>query len=286
MLKSNPPALRHAPPVIMPGLPVARRLKPGPSRNLTLVLGAIPQETELVEWALSGRTRGRLRGFPYVRGRLGGRPTVVAVTGIGKTNASMVAALFIGHFRPREVVMTGTASRINRAMRNGDVIVGESTCNHDFGSLGANFAMEYFGAEGPLGDSCPVLYPADPGLLSAARRAIRRHRPEVASHRRPPYTPVVRLGHLTAGDQFGIPPRRIRDILRQIRPDLMEMESGSVAQVCWYMRTPFVCVRSGSNRTQNSPDNDYRKLSPFAARQAALFTVSLVAEIGRGRARP
>src|ERR1039458_6999964 len=152
MLKSNPPALRHAPPVIMPGLPVARRLKPGPSRNLTLVLGAIPQETELVEWALSGRTRGRLRGFPYVRGRLGGRPTVVAVTGIGKTNASLIATLFIGHFRPREVIMTGTASRINRAVRNGDVIVGESTCNHDFGSLGANFAMEYFGSEGPLGD--------------------------------------------------------------------------------------------------------------------------------------
>jgi nucleoside phosphorylase len=95
----------------------------------------------------------------------------------------------------------------------------------------------------------------------------------------------VRLGRITSGDQFGIPQQRIEDILRQLKPDLMEMESGSVAQVCWYLRTPFICIRSGSNRTQNSPDNDYRKLSPFASRQAALFTVSLLKELGRRKAK-
>jgi 5'-methylthioadenosine/S-adenosylhomocysteine nucleosidase len=285
MRKPPPKALRSAPPVIVPGIPVAARRAPRPARDLTLVLGAIPQESELVEWALSRRTRGSLAGFPYVRGRLGGLPTVVAVTGIGKTNATLITTLFVGHFRPRRVIMTGTASRINPAVRNGDVIVGETTCNHDFGSLGRGCAMEYFGAEGPLGDSCPILYPADPGLLKAARRAIRRHEPEAASHHRPAYAPSVRIGRLTSGDQFGIPPRRIADIRRQINPDLMEMESGSVAQVCWYLRTPFICVRAGSNRTQNSPDNDYRKLSPFAARQAALFTVCLVGELGRRKTR-
>ncbi len=285
MAKTLPSTLRHAPPVIIPGIPVAPRRARRPGRDLTLVLGAIPQESELVEWALAGRTRGRLAGFPYAEGRLGGRRTIVAVTGIGKTNATLITTLFVEHFRPREVIMTGTASRISPAMRNGDVIVGASVCNHDFGSLGRNCAMEYFGAEGPLGDFSPIRYPADARLLAAARRAIARHVPERASQHSPPYTPRVRVGRITSGDQFGIPPQRIRDILRQLRPDLMEMESGSVAQACWYLRTPFICVRSGSNRTQNSPDNDYRKLSPFASRQAALFTVSLVGELGGGGAR-
>jgi len=122
--------------------------------------------------------------------------------------------------------------------------------------------------------------------LAAARRAIRNHAPEPATQHKPSYLPKVRVGRLTAGDQFGIPPRRIADIRRQLKPDLMEMESGSTAQVCWYLRTPFICIRSGSNRTQNSPDNDYRKLSPFAARQAALFTVSLLRELGRKDPRP
>jgi 5'-methylthioadenosine/S-adenosylhomocysteine nucleosidase len=275
------PALRRAPPVIVPGIPVAKRGKARPFRNLSLVLGAIPQETELVEWALSGAKKGEFQGFPYIGGRIAGRRVIVAVTGIGKTNASFVTALFVERFKPREVIMTGTASRINPTMRNGDVIVGDVTCNHDFGSLGGGYVMEYFGAEGPLGDSCPIVYPCDVRLRAAARRAIKRHVPEVASHQEPTYTPAVRMGRLTSGDQFGITTERIEDILRQLKPDLMEMESGSVAQVCWYLRTPFICIRSGSNRTQNEPDNDYRKLSPFAARQAALFTVSLIGELGR-----
>jgi adenosylhomocysteine nucleosidase len=45
------------------------------------------------------------------------------------------------------------------------------------------------------------------------------------------------------------------------------------------MGIPFLCIRSGSNLTQGSPDDACRKLSPFASRQAAQFTVSLVAEL-------
>ncbi|HEY1764750.1 MAG TPA: 5'-methylthioadenosine/S-adenosylhomocysteine nucleosidase [Opitutaceae bacterium] len=281
-MDSTPPAvLRHSPPVIYPGIPVASPQPRGPVRGVTLILGAIPQETDLVEWAMARKRKGRLGRFPYVRGRIGRRPVILAATGIGKTNATLVTALFVERFRPREVVMTGTASRIKPSMRNGDVIVGRVTCNHDFGSLGERYAMEYFGAEGPFGDSSPIVYPGSPRLLAAAKRAIRHHACERAAHQEPAYTPRVRLGRITSGDQFGITSERILDIRRRLRPDLMEMESGSVAQVCWYLRTPFLCVRSGSNRTQNLPDNDYRKLSPFAARQAALFTVSLVRALKR-----
>lgn len=283
-----PPPLRHTPPVIVAGIPVAKPRPPRPSRDVTLVLGAIPQETDLVEWAFAKKRRGTLAGFPYTIGRLAGRRVIVAVTGIGKTNATMLTTLFVEKFRPREILMCGTASRIDPAIRNGDVIVGEVTCNHDMGSLGAGYVMEYFGSEGPLGDHSPIVYPGDRRLLAAAKRAIRTHVPEPANlpHHTPPYVPLVRLGRITSGDQFGITDERIADILRQLHPNLMEMESGSVAEVCYYLRTPFLCIRSGSNRTQNSPDNDYRTLSPFASRQAALFTVSLVRELAKASARP
>jgi nucleoside phosphorylase len=131
----------------------------------------------------------------------------------------------------------------------------------------------------------PILYPGDRRLLSVAKRALLRHVPETASQHEPAYTPTVRLGRITSGDQFGLNPDRIADIRRQLNPDLMEMESGSVAQVCHYFRVPFLCIRSGSNRTQSSPDNDYQKLSPFAARQAALFTVAVIGELAAAAAR-
>ncbi len=278
---TNPPVhLKNPPPTIVAGISVAKRRAARPGRNVTLILGAIPQETELVEWAMTGKRRGSLAGFPHVTGRLHGRRVVVAVTGIGRTCATMLTTLFVEKFHPREVLMTGTASRINPEVRNGDVIVGEVTCNHDFGSFAQSDVMEYFAAEGPLGDHMAIVYPGDAKLLAAAKRAIRTHVPETASQHTPSYVPLVRTGRITSGDQFGITEARIADIRRQLSPDLMEMESGSVAQVCWYLRTPFLCIRSGSNRTQNSPDNDYRTLSPFASRQAALFTISLVKELG------
>ena len=276
-----PPPLRHTPPTVVAGIPVAKPRVPRPSRNLTLVLGAIPQETDLVAWALTKKQHGTFAGFPFTEGRIDQRRVIVAVTGIGKTNATMVTTLFAEKFRPREILMCGTASRIDPTIRNGDVIVGEITCNHDMGSLGAAYVMEYFGSEGPLGDHSPIVYPGDRRLLAAAKLAIRTHVPETAAlpHHTPPYVPLVRLGRITSGDQFGITDERIADILRQLRPNLMEMESGSVAQVCHYLRVPFLCIRSGSNRTQKSPNNDYRTLSPFASRQAALFTLSLVREL-------
>jgi adenosylhomocysteine nucleosidase len=278
---TNPPVhLKNPPPTIVAGISVAKRRAARPGRNVTLILGAIPQETELVEWAMTGKRRGSLAGFPHVTGRLHGRRVVVAVTGIGKTCATMLTTLFVEKFHPREVLMTGTASRINPEVRNGDVIVGEVTCNHDFGSFAQSDVMEYFAAEGPLGDHMAIVYPGDAKLLAAAKRAIRTHVPETASQHTPSYVPLVRTGRITSGDQFGITEARIADIRRQLSPDLMEMESGSVAQVCWYLHTPFLCIRSGSNRTQNSPDNDYRTLSPFASRQAALFTISVVKELG------
>ena len=281
-MAKSPLALVHEPPLNVPGLPVAPLRRPAAGlRNMTLVLGALPQETELVDRALEGRRRGLLGPFPYVEGRIAGRRVVVAATGIGKTCASMITMLFAEKLRPRELLMTGTASRINPEMRNGDVIVGETGCNHDFGSLLPDFAMEYFGSEGPLGDVMPILYPGTPVLLKAARRAISRHVPETAVQHNPSYVPLVRVGRITSGDQFGIPSARIEHIRRQLSPDLMEMESGSVAEVCWSLRIPFLCIRGGSNLTQNSPEGDYRKLSPFASRQAALFTVSLIRELGR-----
>ena len=272
--------LRHAPPVITPGIPVAKKKAARPSKNCTLILGAIPQESELVERALSGAKPGKLGPFPYVSGRLHGRKVILAVTGIGKTNASMVTTAFIEKFQPREVIMTGTASRIDPSVRNGDVIVGEVTCNHDFGSLGKDYRMEYFAAEGPLGDQMPILYPADKRLLAAAKRAIKSHVPETATHQTPEYVPIVTVGRLTAGDQFGITDARIADILIQLKPNLMEMESGSTAQVCWYLRTPFICIRSGSNPTQNSPDDAYRKLSPLRLKASSTSSrISLVKEL-------
>jgi adenosylhomocysteine nucleosidase len=68
---------------------------------------------------------------------------------------------------------------------------------------------------------------------------------------------------------------------RKLKPDLMEMESAAIAQVCKQLGVPHVVFRAGSNRTQSNPGNDYRLLGQKAAAAAARWTVYFVGVLAR-----
>ena len=50
---------------------------------LKLILGAMPSEIISIESELAGVERGAHASYPYLRGRLGKRRVLVAVTGVG-----------------------------------------------------------------------------------------------------------------------------------------------------------------------------------------------------------
>ena len=90
------------------------------------------------------------------------------------------------------------------------------------------------------------------------------------------YQPTVLTGVVTASDLFGVSDAKIADMKAKLDPDIMEMESAAVAQVCTQLGTPHIVFRAGSNRTQSDPGSDYRKLGQTAAHAAARWTVYFV----------
>jgi nucleoside phosphorylase len=46
--------------------------------------------------------------------------------------------------------------------------------------------------------------------------------------------------------------------------------------VCQQLGVPCLVVRGGSNVAQEAPNDDYLRLGPIAARQAALFGIHLL----------
>ena len=97
----------------------------------------MPSEIRLIQGRLDpgGPKSGKLAVFPYVRGMLLGRPVVTAVTGVGVTNAAMVTPCSSHHFRPTEVIVSGTGSRFNPRIRTGDTVISIRTIHHAAGSL-------------------------------------------------------------------------------------------------------------------------------------------------------
>lgn len=243
---------------------------------ITLVLGAVPSETKPVIGAISGVREGTLGRFPFHSGMIGRHRVVVAVTGVGKTNAAFITALFVERFRPVRLLFTGTGARVNRDLRTGDIILGREMFHHDAGSLRED-GMLYRKIIGPVaGRQTHFRYRADPELLRLAEEAARSHTAKPVTLDGGTYIPSVCSGRIGSGDLFGMNEARIADIRAKLKCDLIEMEGAAVSQVCDELCVPHLVIRAGSNLAQSDPGGDYKARGQIAARQAAAFTIHLL----------
>jgi adenosylhomocysteine nucleosidase len=252
--------------------------------SLTLILGAMPSEVRVINERLSNKSEGQLECFPYMTGKIGKQKVVVAVTGVGVTNGAMVATLFIHHFKPTELIVSGTGSRFNPRIRTGDTVISNKTIHHAAGTLTAQ-GMTYRKVRGPLpGQMTHWAYQPDPALFKLAKLATKSYEAEPVTVDNETYTPKVLPGVVSASDLFGVSQAKINDMKKKLDPDIMEMESAAIAQVCQQLGTPHIVFRAGSNRTQVNPGNAYRKVGQTAASAAARWTVHFVTYLGDIRA--
>lgn len=246
-----------------------------------LILGAVPQEIPPFVDAMSAREKKSLWGIPYWQGRIEGKPVVVAITGIGKTFTGMTATLLIREFSPRLVLMSGTGARIDPSLRTGDIVVATHLHEHDYGSLVTQApGMVYRPMNGP-DDGAELENDFSPpeSLLAVADRAIARYDgPEVRANGAT-YPVKARRGVVASSDLFGVTTQRIELLREHFKVDIMEMESAPLAHVCVTLGVPFIVVRAGSNLAQEAPNDDYLRLGPIAARQAALFSLHLLKDL-------
>ena len=235
--------------------------------DLILVLGAVPQEIPPYVEAMPDRREKQIGGVTYWLGHIAGKPAAVALTGVGKVRAATVTTLLVTELKPRLVLMSGTGSRTNPEVRTGDVIVATDLYEHDAGSLTRN-DMVYR-------DPTEILQPS-PALLAAADRAIATYdRPEVTADGKT-YRIKVRRGIVATSDLFGVTDARIHTLRERFHTDIMEMESAAFAMSCKMLGVPWIVVRAGSNVTQEAPNDDYKRLGPIAAKQAAYFGLHLI----------
>jgi len=244
--------------------------------NLIVILGAVPQEITVFTAAMDTPVKQEVWGIPYYRGKIGGKEVVVAITGIGKTSTGMTSTLFIAEFKPRLVLMSGTGARINQQLRTGDVIVATTTYEHDYGSL-TREGMVFRPFNGPDdGKEMENAFSPPASLLAKADLAIASYKgPEVTANDAT-YTVKVRRGVVASSDLFGVPQVRIEQLRSLFKTDIMEMESAPLGHVCQTLGVPYLIVRAGSNVAQEAPNDDYLRLGPIAAREAARFSVHLL----------
>lgn len=173
-------------------------------------------------------------------GTLDDKDVVLVESGIGKVNASMISALLIERFDVRMIINTGVAGALSDKLNVTDMVVSSEVLHYDVD------AREFGYALGQI-PGMPRYYIADKGLAKKSLNAISSLQ-KINGH----------MGLIVSGDSFvanSDDKKKITGNFRQAYA--VDMESASIAQTCYQFSTPFVIVRSISDKADDSADMTY-----------------------------
>lgn len=215
-----------------------------------------------------------LAGRSFHTGRIGGRPVVLVLSGIGKVAAATTATLLIQAFDAQALVFTGAAGGLGRGVRVGDVVVARELLQHD---MDASPLFPRF--EVPL--TGRARFPTDPtltgSLADAARACLGDAAALLGAGQLRAFAmdrPCVHEGLVLSGDRFVSTAAESRALTMAL-PDALavEMEGAALAQVAFDFGRPSAVLRSISDRADDTAHVDFKR---FVAEVAAVYTARIV----------
>ena len=243
------------------------------TERLLGVISALPEELAHLS-DRSGQSQ-EIGGFAFWRGEIAGREAVFVESGAGKVNAGVAASLLLDRFGCRALLMCGVAGGLDPALGVGDIVVGTSNTQHDFGvQREGGFLTIQPGSRPSKGEVWTPGYAVADALVARLRAAseglvLEPLPEEVGVGRR---VPAVHFGGILTGDAF-VNADALRERLRtEFQAHAVEMEGGAVAQVArrWGEDIPFINVRCLSDLASSESHLDFRAFLPVASRYASL----------------
>ncbi len=227
----------------------------------TAIISALPEEQAGLLPLLSNHEHlGQIpRGLE--RGLIHQKEVVLALAGVGKVAAALTATLLIERYQVSAMVFTGVAGAVAASVQIGDVVVGDSSLQHDMDArpLFPRYEIPYTGIS---------QFPGDARLADLAVQALQDASPHA------PRPPNIHRGLIISGDRFVSSASEVAS-LREALPQALcvEMEGAAIAQVCAAYGVPFVAVRSISDKADEQAHVDFPR---FARDVAGPMAVHLV----------
>lgn len=205
-------------------------------------------------------------GISFYEAGLFGKDTVIVKSGVGKVFAAMVCERLIDEYNPGAVVFTGVAGALNRDLDIGDVVLSKVCIQHDLDAEALGFPR------GEIPYTHLREFKADETLLDIAEGTKLRGNKVIA-------------GRILTGDQF-ITKKEMNEhkyLTEELHGDAIEMEGGSVAQVCTINKTPFIIVRTITDKADGSAAADFNTFLTVVARNSFNVVKNLLLNYGDGR---
>lgn len=236
---------------------------------------AIPQELAHLRSALAHAESVEAAHARFDKGGLDGHEVVLVGAGIGKVNTALVATLLADRFRCRLIVFSGVAGGLDPDLHIGDVVVADSTLQHDAGVIEDGRILTYQAGHVPFFNPTDRLgYPVDPALLARVRERLEGFALPPLSARaggegRPPR---IAYGPILSGDQYVHCEATRERLFRDLGGRAVEMEGGALGQVCEAFGVPWLDIRALSDLAGRDSRMDFMAfVDEVAASSAAIL---------------
>jgi adenosylhomocysteine nucleosidase len=214
------------------------------------IIGALEEEVSSLLDEMEDVASLTLARTEFHAGRLHGKEVVLVQCGMGKVNAAICAQLLITVYHCSHIIFTGVAGALDPQLDVGDIVISRAALQHDYD-------LTPIGWKPGQIDKIGVEMKADPGLIALAEEAVKETAPSVR----------VFEGTIVSGDQFIHTDLQKKYILDTFHEECRccEMEGGAVAQACVLNDTPFVILRSISDKADGSSHVSFETFKEEAA---------------------
>lgn len=193
------------------------------------IIAAMRKELDLLLDELQDCKEIRMDDLTIYEGKVGDHEIIAMQCGIGKVNSALRTQTLINMAHPDLVINSGVAGGVDASMPIGSVLVADRVAYHD---VWCGPGTEYGEADG-----CPLFFLPDPKALDAIKETATANKAGMG------------FGLLCSGDKFISVPEEVEEIKSHFPEALgCDMESASIAQVCYKAGVPFMVVRVLSDR--------------------------------------
>lgn len=211
------------------------------------IIGAMVEEIELLHRHVDIQSEQVKAGITYYKGQLHGKTVIYCKSGVGKVNAAVCTQLLVD-MGVDCILFTGVAGAVDPALNIGDIVISSSCLQHDMDCTALGFAR------GQIPFQEEWEFKADASLVQLASEGAERLFPG-----------SNRVGKVLSGDQFIASREVVQQLFEQLGGTCTEMEGAAVAQVCAMNRTPFVVIRSMSDKADGSAHVNFAEFTIVAA---------------------
>ncbi|ULO05435.1 5'-methylthioadenosine/adenosylhomocysteine nucleosidase [Paenibacillus sp. 19GGS1-52] len=214
------------------------------------LIGAMDEEIKLLLEGMEERMTVVKAGISYYTGTLFGKSVVLCKCGVGKVNAAVTTQILLDTFGASQVLFTGVAGAVHPELNIGDIVISSSCMQHDMDVTALGYP------KGIIPYQEVSAFSADPALVLLAEQACVELKQKYL------------IGKVLSGDQFIASADVVAELRKELDGACAEMEGAAVAQVCYMYDTPFVVIRSMSDKADGSAHVNFREFTVEASERS------------------